>query len=611
MIHLIYLKKYVFFVHFKFFIESALMSEIRELVNDGSCSNQGPKTVKNVRFQSNNKAKKAVDSGIESCASSVREEGGGRNRENWLKRLTEQRQSYYDNVNQLLNYMKNRNELPTSAVDQRSNSQQSFSALSTTPDPNPSFPQPDNYQQAFLQQLPSQAISNPPSQTRPSSQANVHQPSNVQAQPGSNMSSSNRSQPPARLINQRTVHRHQPSSQSNVPSSNLRQESTRNQTSISQQYLTQSMPSSNSVQELERDDSSSTVLQQHPPQPSYPYQQPPLLNFQSPNEQQQPASSNTLQNPQPFIGQPNVQYPAQFQTNTNGNPPQYQPTLAQLNPPWNAQLHGFMGQMNPSNQTVPTCLCGGLPQYLSQANVPNSTYQPHPNQLLSSQAYQSQFNVDQQSFQAQRSGMMTSTGTQVMGPSDQQMGRSGATNVQDRRTQTESATVSDYVPTAEELSKLPEDLQSWAGDIIEEKRKLKEKNTELRLELDGIAESSQKSDEKVNETADKLKKAEDLVSKLKSDLESANNKTRNLEQGLQAERNNLQQLRLDIDAADGNSSSLTKKYVEKATQLDSAKQLCSMLEQNVATLEDQVSSLKNQLQALQVSYFISCFLFFA
>jgi phage shock protein A len=67
------------------------------------------------------------------------------------------------------------------------------------------------------------------------------------------------------------------------------------------------------------------------------------------------------------------------------------------------------------------------------------------------------------------------------------------------------------------------------------------------------------------------------------------------------ERNNLQQLRLDIDEADGNASSLTKKFVEKSTQLDAAKLYCAQLEQNVGALQDQINSLKSQLEAVLVN----------
>jgi chromosome segregation ATPase len=137
--------------------------------------------------------------------------------------------------------------------------------------------------------------------------------------------------------------------------------------------------------------------------------------------------------------------------------------------------------------------------------------------------------------------------------------------------------------------------------MMQEKKSLKEKNSELRLELDEISENSQKSDGLVNEVADKLKKAEDLIGKLQSELDASNGKLRATEQGLTMERNNLQQLRLDIDEADGNASSLTKKFVEKSTQLDAAKLYCAQLEQNVGALQDQINSLKSQLEAVLVN----------
>jgi phage shock protein A len=46
---------------------------------------------------------------------------------------------------------------------------------------------------------------------------------------------------------------------------------------------------------------------------------------------------------------------------------------------------------------------------------------------------------------------------------------------------------------------------------------------------------------------------------------------------------------------------LTKKFVEKSTQLDAAKQYCAQLEQNVAALQDQINSLKSQLEAVLVN----------
>ena len=93
------------------------MSEIRSLVNDASRGGGGGEQTasrsKSVRFQSSG-SRAATDSGVESVASesgATDTESGSRGRESWLRRLTEQRQLYYDNVNQLLNFMKNRPEI--------------------------------------------------------------------------------------------------------------------------------------------------------------------------------------------------------------------------------------------------------------------------------------------------------------------------------------------------------------------------------------------------------------------------------------------------------------------------------------------------------------------
>ena len=52
-------------------------------------------------------------------------------------------------------------------------------------------------------------------------------------------------------------------------------------------------------------------------------------------------------------------------------------------------------------------------------------------------------------------------------------------NFHDRKTQTESGgSASVYVPTAEDLSKLHDRLQTWAKSIMEEKKTRKEFRTE-------------------------------------------------------------------------------------------------------------------------------------
>lgn len=392
-----------------------------------------------------------------------------------------------------------------------------------------------------------------------------------------------------------------------------------------------------------------------------PNQQSPITNFQQPSQLpsqmnfQQPSQLSASQNdrlsnqvgqqslpqnvlqanqpqalfsqsyaPQPNLVQPNFRPSAQYQSNDGGFLPQQQPTFAQPSPQWNAQLQGNLGQTNLPPQQYKSCVCGGqfvapqsYPQFQEQPGFPQ-TYQTDSNlgQPIYLQPYQSQSNFDPQTFSrqpnlfaAQGAQMMpTQTDSQFVtyGSTDQsgqQINRTTPTSVQDRRTQTESTRAGTpvYTPTEEELDQLPDQIQTWAQAVIEEKKTLKEKNAELRLELDELTENSQISDSKVNEITDKLKNADELIKKLQTDLEAAATRARASEQGLQVERNNLQQLRLDIDAADGNASALTQKFVEKSTQLDSAKQRCYVLEQNVGTLEDQIISLQNQLQAVQVN----------
>ena len=94
------------------------MNEIRSLVSGTSSKTAGAKC-KTVRFQ--NKDSNAADSGVESARSHEGEsstdcypEGGtGRNREDWLKRLTEQQRQLYTMTlpSQLLKFMKNRQEM--------------------------------------------------------------------------------------------------------------------------------------------------------------------------------------------------------------------------------------------------------------------------------------------------------------------------------------------------------------------------------------------------------------------------------------------------------------------------------------------------------------------
>ncbi|KAI9560410.1 hypothetical protein GHT06_014427 [Daphnia sinensis] len=540
--------------------ESVLMNEIRALVSSES-SSQGPKS-KHVRFQTNNKNASTTDSGVDSSArsatSSVQDEGGGRSRENWLKRLAEQRQLYYDNVHQLLNYMKNRQGLPTELPGDKPDSQNSQTF-------DPSRP-------IILQQNPPQT-----------SNASYNLP--------------------------------QQQSQRNID------------------------------------------------QPLYTYQQPPLLNFQQPDRPQAQAGGQMTYNWPPgqhygpqsenILAPPNQESQSISMSTGQSNAPQSNTAFAQQkrqspaqnqrnsaetqqqpsNYQWYAQSQRNAEQTNLARPNFPVCVCGGVPQnVLSQFqgqpgipqtyqsnpsmgpfNYPQSYHDPNTGMPNYQNSFQSHSNAHPQGFAQQSNlssaqhaqGLATHTSTKSSGFStpdqpNQRISRPTTTNVQDRKTQTESGTsASTYTPSVEEISKLPDQIQTWAQSLVEEKKSLKEKNSELRLELDGIKENSQKSDGVVSDVTEKLKKAEDLIGKLQADIEASNAKVRSMEQSLQLERNNLQQLRLDIDEADGNSSSLTKKFVEKSTQLDAAKQQCAYLEQTVEALQDQIKSLQNQLIAIQ------------
>jgi hypothetical protein len=543
-----------------YLIESALMNEIRALVSNES-SSQGPKVSKNVRFQTDNKSARSADSGIESATGSGQEEGGGRNRENWLKRLTEQRQLYYDNVHQLLNYMKNRQSLPSDSGSQHTISASSVQSLGSGSRPDGS----QSNSQGFIPNQSAVFQQNPPNITS----------YNSSQQPHRNMNQSPYHQPP--LLN------FQPPSQQQLPTD----------------QSTYNWPAG----------------QPYAPQAN--------TGFDQSNQQQVPAGRPSSQQSSSTFSQQNRQVHDQSHPNSGEMPRQQQQPSYQ----WYAQSQGISGQTNVPHQKLPVCVCGGIPPELMsqsqnqrgfpqtyQPGVGQSTYpQPyldpnvgHPNYQ---QTYQSQPNAQgfaqQPNFYPAQHAQMLATQTSGFDNSDQpnyRISRPTTTNVHDQKTQTESGgSASVYVPTAEELGKLPSQLQTWAQSMMQEKKSLKEKNSELRLELDEISENSQKSDGLVNEVADKLKKAEDLIGKLQSELDASNGKLRATEQGLTMERNNLQQLRLDIDEADGNASSLTKKFVEKSTQLDAAKLYCAQLEQNVGALQDQINSLKSQLEAVLVN----------
>lgn len=94
------------------------MSEIRSLVSDHGGSGADVRSVKSVRFESTDSASGGSGGGGGSSGGQV-SDGAGRSRENWLRRLTEQRQLYYDNVQQLLQSMRNRQDLERQQLQER------------------------------------------------------------------------------------------------------------------------------------------------------------------------------------------------------------------------------------------------------------------------------------------------------------------------------------------------------------------------------------------------------------------------------------------------------------------------------------------------------------
>ena len=183
--------------------------------------------------------------------------------------------------------------------------------------------------------------------------------------------------------------------------------------------------------------------------------------------------------------------------------------------------------------------------------------------------------------------------------------KSTMTNQQaDRNTQTDqqpAKPTSVFNPTSDELGKLPSQFQTWAQSMLDERKTLKEQNAELRLKSDELFERSQEIETKLNQLAEKTRKTDEMNGQLRRDLEAAKNRADDAERDLLLERTKLQQLKLDIENADGNSASLTRKYSEKSSQLDSSRQKCAELERNVASLEEQMVGLHGQLRGLQVS----------
>jgi chromosome segregation ATPase len=183
------------------------------------------------------------------------------------------------------------------------------------------------------------------------------------------------------------------------------------------------------------------------------------------------------------------------------------------------------------------------------------------------------------------------------------LSKSTMTNQQaDRDTQTDQpAKSSAFNPTSEEMGKLPIQFQTWAQSLLDERKVLKEQNAELRLKSDELFERSQEIETELAQLVENMRKTDEVNCKLRFELEQATTRANTAERDLLLERTKLQQLKLDIEDADGNAASLTKKYAEKSSQLDSARQRCAELEKNVASLENQMAGVHGQLRGLQVS----------
>lgn len=129
----------------------------------------------------------------------------------------------------------------------------------------------------------------------------------------------------------------------------------------------------------------------------------------------------------------------------------------------------------------------------------------------------------------------------------------------------------------------------------------------MRLEMEEITDKSREYEAKANQLAEKINKSDEQMKKLLKGLEEANTRAQTAEREVVLERTKLQQLQLDIQDADGNAASLTKKFVEKSSQLDVLKQHCSDLEEKVTELENRNSTLENQLRVFQVFTFPTYF----
>lgn len=105
---------------------------------------------------------------------------------------------------------------------------------------------------------------------------------------------------------------------------------------------------------------------------------------------------------------------------------------------------------------------------------------------------------------------------------------------------------------------------------------------------------------RLNDLELELQSERDKVQQLQQDMSNTQNKLKGAERELSHEKNRLQQLQADISNADSNAAALSKKMMEKSTQLDASNRRCNELEQQVSRLEEQIGGLQGQLRSLQV-----------
>lgn len=239
-------------------------------------------------------------------------------------------------------------------------------------------------------------------------------------------------------------------------------------------------------------------------------------------------------------------------------------------------------------------------------NIPSQPYQLQPHTQLPNMNQSNFYHIPPVPVSYQLPFGMQQQTNPAEAPTIQEpilQSKSTMTNQQaDRDTQTDQpAKPSVFNPTSEEMGKLPSQFQTWARSLLDERKVLKEQNAELRLKSDELFERSQEIETKLAQLVENMRKTDEVNCKLRFELEQATTRANTAERDLLLERTKLQQLKLDTEDADGNAASLTKKYAEKSSQLDSARQRCAELEKNVASLENQMAGVHGQLRGLQVS----------